>query len=337
MTAAELEGLVPIVPTPFDDDGAIDLDGLGRVVDYLIKVGVQGVAVLGMASEAIALTDAERTRVITATAERVDGRVPIVAGCFHNSPQAVAQLAADASGSGADVLMVMPATLGTPDQQALRDYFVAAADASDAAVMIQDNPGWHGIKLPIGLYEELARHDNIRYAKIETRHPPSSMGVVGQAVGEQLVLFGGQGGMWLPEELRRGSRGVMPAAIMPQVYLLVWQLWSAGREREAVRVFNRYSPMIRITGAWAVGIPMAKVALRAAGVLGAEHVRAPFRAITEADRVDLLAVMSELGLIDIMRGEIAPTIPPDGPEIPPDPTAAPPRPSGDRDDAVDVV
>lgn len=311
MSSKTLEGLIPIVPTPFDDNGELDTASLGRVLDYLIAVGVDGVAVLGMASEAITLTDAERVAVIAETAERVAGRVPIVAGCFHNSPQAVGRLGLQARHAGADALMVMPAVLGKPDRTALRDYFVAAADASDAAVMIQDNPGWHGVKLSMELYEELADHPNIGYAKIETQHPPTTMQAVRDAVGDKLVLLGGQAGTWLPEELRRGSVGVMPAAIMPQVYLLILQLWRSGRRAEAVRVFDHYYSMIRVTGTPAVGIPMVKVALRAAGVLANDGVRQPFRRITEADEADLFEVMGKLHMVAIMRNEITPTIPAD--------------------------
>lgn len=301
-----LAGLIPIVPTPFDDGGAVDTPALERVLDYLLDVGVHGVAVLGMASEAITLTDAERELVISTTAERVAGRLPIVAGCNHISPEGVAQLARAAAGCGAGTLMVMPPSIGQPDRGALRDYFVAAADASDRPVMLQDNPGWHGVALPLDLYAEIATHPNICYAKIETAHPPTTMAAVRAEVGDQLMVFGGQAGTWLPEELRRGVVGTMPASIMPQVYLLILQLWQQGREQAALDVFDRYYPLIRVTGTPRLGIPMAKVVLQAAGVLGNDVVRSPFALPTEADRADLRAVLDRLQIIDIMAGRLAP-------------------------------
>jgi 4-hydroxy-tetrahydrodipicolinate synthase len=301
----DLSGLIPIVPTPFDRDAAVDPPALAGILDYLIEVGVHGVAVLGMASEAITLTDGERDQLISTAAERVDGRLPIVAGCSHNSPQAVTQLAKAADRCGADALMVMPPVMGKPDRTALRDYFVAAADASGLPVMIQDNPGWHGVNLPVEMYAELAEHPNIRYAKIETQHPPTTMAAVRAIVDDRLGLFGGQAGVWLPEELRRGIIGTMPAAIMPQVYLLIWQLWQEGRREAAIAVFDHYYPLIRVSGTPRVGIPMAKVVLRAAGVIDNDAVRAPFPALSEADRNDLDAVLTRLKIIDVMRGESA--------------------------------
>ncbi len=301
-----LGGLIPIVPTPFDVNGAVDLPALDRLLDYLISTGVHGVAVLGMASEAITLTDAERDRIVAAAADRVAGRVPLVTGCSHISPQAVSQLAGAMERGGADVVMVMPPSLGNPDEAALADYFEAAADGSALPVMIQDNPGWHGVRLSLPLYQRLARHDNIRYAKIETQHPPTSLTAVAAAVGDRLTLLGGQAGIWLPEELRRGIAGFMPAAIMPQVYGLVWRLWQQGRRDDAVAVFDRYYPLIRVTGTPRVGIPMAKAVLRAVGVLDHDVVRAPFPPLSATDHDDLQAVLDRLKIVQIMRGELEP-------------------------------
>lgn len=301
-----LAGLIPIVPTPFDDDGEVDASALERVLDYLTEVGVHGVAVLGMASEAITLTDTERDLVISTTAERVAGRLPIVAGCSHISPEAVAQLARSADRCGADALMVMPPSIGQPDRAALRDYFVAAADASDRPVMVQDNPGWHGVGLSLDLYAEIAAHPNIGYAKIETAHPPTTMTAVRAEVGDQLAVFGGQAGTWLPEELRRGIVGTMPASIMPQVYLQILQLWQQHRQQQALDMFDRYHPLIRVTSTPRIGIWMAKVVLQAAGVLDNAVVRSPFAQPTEADGADLQAVLNRLQIIDIMTGRLAP-------------------------------
>lgn len=304
MSTPALDGLIPIVPTPFDERGAVDPEALKRVLDYLIEVGVHGVAVLGMASEAITLTDAERDVVISTTAERVAGRVPVVTGCSHNSSHAVAQLAVAAEGSGADALMVMPPAIGNPDRSALREYFATAADATGLAVMIQDNPGWHGVSIPIELYADLAAIPNIRYAKIETPHPPTTMTAVRDAVGDKLTLVGGQAGSWLPEELRRGTVGTMPASIMPQVYLLILKLWQEGRESDAIAVFDHYHPLIRVTSSARVGIGMAKAMLRIAGVLANDSVRDPFPTLSDADRGDLTAVMDRLRITEIMRGEV---------------------------------
>lgn len=298
----DLRGLIPIVPTPFDLAGQLDLDSLDSVLDYLVAAGVDGVAVLGMASEAITLTDEERLSVIRRAAQRLRGQVPLVAGCSHISPQAVERLARDAHGAGAEALMVMAPSIGRPDDRAVRDYFVAAADASPAPVMVQDNPSWHGVALSLDLYGELAAHPNIRYAKIETAHPPSTMASVRGIVGDRLAIVGGQAGIWLPEELRRGIVGTMPGAIMPQAYREIWRLWQAGNQATAIATFDRYHPLIRITSTPRLGIPMTKALLADLGVIATPQVRAPFAQLGEADRADLAAVVESLQIEAMMGG-----------------------------------
>lgn len=309
MPSTDLRGLIPIVPTCFDDDGRLDLPGMGRVVDYLVEVGVHGVAVLGMASEVYSLTDAEREAVITTAAERLERRVPLVVGCSHNSGQAVSQAAVSAFKAGADALMVMPPSMGDASTTVIKEYYVAAAEATDLPIMIQDNPAWTGVHLPIGLYADLCETATIRYAKIETRHPPSTISTLRAAVGDRLAVMGGQAGNWLPEELERGVVGTMPAAIMPQVYLRVLQLWQAGQRTQARAVFHRYHPLIRVTGFPGAGIPMSKVLLAELGLIASPAVRAPLSPLSAQDRDDLLTTMAELNVVDVMRGQCAPVVP----------------------------
>jgi 4-hydroxy-tetrahydrodipicolinate synthase len=80
-----IRGAVPIVPTPFSDDGAVDLASLRRLVDHLVEAGVHGIAVLGVASEVYSLTDAERIAVVETAVEKAAGRLPVVAGNSHAS------------------------------------------------------------------------------------------------------------------------------------------------------------------------------------------------------------------------------------------------------------
>lgn len=301
MADPELHGVIPIVPTPFNRQAELDLDGLTRIVDYLVDVGVHGMAVLGMASEAYALTDAERALVISAAARKISGRVPLVAGCSHNSGAAVAKLALEAAGAGADALMIMPPAIGEPSTDAILRYFTAAAGATDLPIMIQDNPSWTGVRIPISLYEALSRLDTVRYAKVETRHPPTTIAAIRAAVDDRLNILGGQAGLWLPEELARGSAGTMPGMIMPQIYVQVWDLWTAGKHGEARAMFDRYFPLIRLTSTPGVGIPMTKQILYQLGLITNPSVREPLSPLQEQDYIDLDAVCRTLDTLTIMH------------------------------------
>ena len=71
-------GIFPIVPTPFDDDGALDLESQRRVLDCMIDQGVDGLCILANYSEQFLLSDGERTILQTVCLEHVAGRVPVI-------------------------------------------------------------------------------------------------------------------------------------------------------------------------------------------------------------------------------------------------------------------
>lgn len=288
-----MHGVIPILPTPFADNGAIDEDSLGRVVDYVLAHQVDGVAVLGMASEGFALTESERDTVIRCAVERVAGRVPVVAGCSHNSPEAVRQLAQDSHKAGAAAVMTMPPTLGSASPAEMTRYFAGAADAG-LPVMVQDNPSWTGVAIAPGCYVQLAEVPGIEYVKVETRHPPTTMRMIKSLTGDRFSLFGGLAGNWLPEEVAAGSVGTMPGSIMPGIYVEVMRRFAAGDRVAANRIFAEHHPLIRVTGSPAVGIAMTKWLLARDGVIASPTVRGPLTALTEQDIEDLTAVLDDL-------------------------------------------
>lgn len=298
-----LSGVVPIVPTPFTPDGDVDLAGVRSVVKYLLTAGVQGIAVLGMASEVYSLTEAERRSVILTAAEAIEGKAPLVAGSSHNSSRAGAALARVAAEAGAQILMVMPPHIVRPGPDDIVDYFEAIAAAVSVPIMIQDNPGWTGVDLPIDLYVHLVRLDSVRFAKVETRHPPTTIRRLREVLGPRLPILGGAAGNWLLEELEGGAVGTMPGALMPQVYVRVLDLWAGGQRQAARTLFNRYHPLIRISATPSLGIAMTKHVLWRLGVIAHPGVRRPVHPLSEGDRADLDAVCNDLDLLSVLHGE----------------------------------
>ena len=75
-----MQGVFSVLPTPFLDDGALDLDSMRRVIDLFVAGGVNGLTALGVTGEVARLTETERQTVLEAVNEHVNGRVPVVAG-----------------------------------------------------------------------------------------------------------------------------------------------------------------------------------------------------------------------------------------------------------------
>ena len=101
-------GVFPVAPTPFDDQGSIDLESQKRVLDCMIDQGVDGVCILANYSEQFLLSDEERARLLTVCMEHVAGQVPVIVTCSHFSTQIAADRARSAAEHGADMIMMMP-------------------------------------------------------------------------------------------------------------------------------------------------------------------------------------------------------------------------------------
>src|SRR2546430_383362 len=184
-----LAGVVPVVPTIFHDDQAVDLGGTARVVDYLIDAGVDGLCLLANYSEQFSLTDAERDVIARTLLEHVAGRLPVIVTTSHYSARVAAARSRDAQDMGAAMVMIMPpffgATLTVPGPGVV-EYFKRVADAIDIPIMVQDAP-LSSTPLPASLLIDLIKQvPQAQYVKIEVPQAADKLHALVSALGEDL-------------------------------------------------------------------------------------------------------------------------------------------------------
>src|ERR1700740_3755967 len=95
------KGVFPVVPTIFNDQGELDLEGQRRCIDFMIDAGSHGICILANFSEQFVLTDAERETVMHAVLEHVAGRVPVIVTTSHFSSAVCAARSQQAEAAGA--------------------------------------------------------------------------------------------------------------------------------------------------------------------------------------------------------------------------------------------
>src|SRR5437763_7034452 len=105
---ARYQGVFPVVPTIFNEDGTLDLPGQKRCVDFMIDAGSHGLCILANFSEQFVLTDEERNLVMDAVLEHVAGRVPVIVTTTHFGSQICAERSRRAQERGAAMVMIMP-------------------------------------------------------------------------------------------------------------------------------------------------------------------------------------------------------------------------------------
>ncbi|MFF9430586.1 dihydrodipicolinate synthase family protein [Streptomyces sp. NPDC014746] len=289
-------GLVPILATPFDDRGALDLFSLRSLVEFQLAAGADGLAVFGMASEGFALT-AEERRVILREVRTVAGPgVPLIAGVNGTGTAVAVEQARLAADEGADQLMVLPPFLAKPNRQQVIDFYGALAGATEASVMVQDAPGVTGVTIDAASIGVLAGVPGITSVKVEAPPTPVKMAAVTAAAGPGLAVLGGLNAAALCEEYDNGSVGTMPACEFTDLLRPVFDDLAAGRRAAARASFTRLLPLIHLGmrpgQAWAVH----KEVLRRRGVIASAAVRLPAQELDPLTSRALDEVLADLEL-----------------------------------------
>ena len=294
MADAVMQGIFPILMTPFDERGRIDDDDLRSVVEFNLENGVHGVG-LALGSEFLKMTEAEREHVTNVVVEQVRGRVPVVVNTGAQASQPAAEYSRRAVELGADAVMCMPPMMGASGTE-IRAYFKAISDAVTVPIFIQDQT--YG-PVPAPLIRQIAEEsEHVRYAKIETPPNPLKVWDAVQQAGHVVTIFGGSAGTYFIEELRRGSVGTMPWPSTPGEFVKVWDLWQAGDQNGARETFDRQiAPLLRVSSTGLrLGHTVHKEILRRRGVIKFAHVRAPSDPLDELTARELEEACERLGI-----------------------------------------
>jgi 4-hydroxy-tetrahydrodipicolinate synthase len=135
-----LTGAIADLPTPFDDDGAIDLPALTRLCQRQIAAGASAIVVGETAGEASTLTPAEHERIIHAAVETARGRIRVIAGAGSNSTRQAIELTGHAEAAGADAVLSVVPYYNKPMQSGIAAHFRAIASSTDLPLILHDIP-----------------------------------------------------------------------------------------------------------------------------------------------------------------------------------------------------
>lgn len=294
MSHSPMRGVFAVSTTPFDADGAQDLEMYARSVERVLAAGADGILALGATGEALALEPAEREAQIRRLVETVDGRVPVVVGCMAYRPQDVSALISQAAELGASAAMVTPSFYGglaAADTVAALEPVLAA---SELPVMVYNNPHSTGVDLLPEDLVPLTAHEAFWSVK-ETSGEATRVRELRTALGEDVEIFVGADGLAL-EGFTQGASGWVAASawLTPTRCVELWRQAQGGDWAAAVETWNRLAgPLGQIEGSPAF-ISLIK---RTLGELGLEQgpVRTPLPTASDEAVATLRAALEELG------------------------------------------
>ena len=236
-------GIWPILYAFFGEDGRLDRAAMRRQTDIVVAGGAHGLAVMGLATEVAKLSPAERREVVEWAAEDLAGRLKLAVTVFGATPDEQHAGVAHAAGCGAAwVILQPPRAPGISEDDLLR-FFGAVIERSPIPAGIQNAPDLIGIGLSPGGIAELARrHANFRVLKAEG--PATMIARVVEDTDGQLAVFNGRGGLELPDNLRAGCAGLIPAPDCFEAQVRIYAAMQAGDEAAAEAMYREILPAI---------------------------------------------------------------------------------------------
>jgi dihydrodipicolinate synthase/N-acetylneuraminate lyase len=263
-----LKGVFGLLPTPYTEDYEIHTADLRAAGDFCCRSGQHGIVWPVMVGEFYFLGEQERIRHLDHVLEEVNGRLPLVFGCSGVSVPQVLLFARAAQQAGADAIIAM-APARTNAAIAM-DMFRRLADAYDGPIILQNAAAYAPLtgEQIAALIDEVPQ---IEYIKEERPPGPRHIAEVYQLVGDRVkTIFGGAAGKFMPDELRRGANGCMPACEVADLLAKVIERWWAGDEAGARDLHRRLLPLIiRETH------PFMRYMLKRRGVFTSNVERAP--------------------------------------------------------------
>lgn len=294
-------GIWPVAPTPFHDDGTLDLEGMKRVLDCLIDQGADGICVLANFSEQFLISDAEREVLTRLSLEHIAGRVPVIVTISHYATQIAVERARFAKSLGADIVMMMPpyhgALLkGTPEQTF--EQFAAVGEVG-IPIMVQDAP-LSGVDLPVALLVRMAREiDAVKLFKIECPKAANKIRTLIAEGGDAIEgPFDGEEAITLLADLDAGITGSMTSGMIVDQIKPVLTKYHGGDSAGATEAYGRVAMAINHENRQC-GWQSCKAAMVEGGVIRSEYCRhpiAPLHPVIRSRMIDLLRPLDPLVL-----------------------------------------
>lgn len=297
-----IEGVLPIVHTPFTADDKIDVDSLHCELAWALERPIGGYCT-GMVSELLRLSSNERNLLHREIGSVERGDRVFVAGVGAESTGQACAFAESAVTSGCDAVMVIPpVTAGTSLPQ-LKDHFVSIAKSVDVPLVIQDASSYVGQEIPMQLNVELL--DTFGEEKIMFKPEASPLGPklsqLRDATGGKARIYEGSGGISLMDSYRRGIKGTMPGMEFLDTVLRVWTALEEGDDQKA---YAAYLPLcalvaLQLQAGLEGFLAVEKYVLHRRGLFTTDARRKPyaFELDTETrDEIDRLMVLAGLDL-----------------------------------------
>lgn len=219
--------------TPMNADGSVNWQRLGELIDFQVENGTDAIVICGTTGESATLTDDEHLKCIYFAAEKVNGRIPVVAGASSNDTSYAMMLARESKQAGADGILCVTPYYNKASQRGLIRHYNMIADTTDLPVILYNVPSRTGCNILPETYLELSKHPNIVATK-EANGSINSVARTRALCGDALDVYSGDDDQIVPI-LSLGGIGVISVLsnILPRETHNICQLYFDGKVKES--------------------------------------------------------------------------------------------------------
>ena len=286
-------GMATALITPLTENG-IDYNAFGKLIDWQIEEGIDGLVICGTTGEGSTLTDEEHREAIAFAVKRAQKRVPIIAGTGSNDMAYAIDLTKFACEAGADAVLVVTPYYNKATQNGLIKMFTEIANVSTVPVILYNVPSRTGVNLNPKSVAVLSKHPMITAIK-EASGNISQIAEVAALCGEDIVIYSGNDDQVVPI-MSLGGMGCISVLsnLLPKESSEMCKKYLSGDVKGAKEMQLKYLPLINALFSEVNPIPV-KAAMAAMGFCE-DYLRMPLTPMEEDTKKVLLEEMRKVGI-----------------------------------------
>lgn len=232
--------------TPMNSDGSVNYDVLSQLIEFHIKNGTDAIFTCVTTSESAVLNHKEHCEVMSYTIEKVNKRIPVIAGTGSNDTAYAKELTKEAKNLGADAVLSVTPYYNKTSQKGLVAHFNAIADSVDVPVILYNVPSRTGCTIQPATYKELSKHKNI----VATKEASENLSLIAKTIalcGNDLDVYSGADDQTVPI-MSLGGKGVISvfANFMPKEMHQITHAMLDGNYKEAAQLQLKYLELMNI-------------------------------------------------------------------------------------------
>ena len=286
-------GAATAIITPMTE-GGVDYEAYGKLIDWQIEQGIDAIVAAGTTGEGSTLSDVEHRQVLLYTVQRVNHRVPVIAGTGSNDIAYAIDLTKYACDIGADAMLVVTPYYNKATQKGLIQSFTAIADASTKPIILYNVPSRTGCNLTPESCAVLADHPNIVAIK-EASGNISQIAKLASLVGDRMDIYSGNDDQIVPL-LSLGGKGVISVLsnLLPKETSQMVHKYLAGDIKGSMKMQLEYIDLIDALFCEVNPIPV-KAAMANMGFCQ-NIIRLPLTPMEAQNEAKLVALMKKAGI-----------------------------------------